>query len=129
MPLFVGVINEAIKQASYSTYKYKIGAVVFKGQRIIGSGYNGVRSNSIHPKYKTHINSLHAEQMALLNLDWDRLRGYSIFVARINNKGLFRLAKPCEMCQKLLLYVGIKKIYYTTDKGEIVFNQIEEKSA
>lgn len=116
-----GVIKRAIEECELSTYKYRIGAVVFKGKRIISSGHNGVRSSAISNKYKEFYNSLHAEQMAVMNISWSRLKGCSILVLRMSkSKEILGNAKPCPMCQKLLKTIGINDIYYSNKNGEIV---------
>ena len=117
----VGILKRAIEECEKSDYKFRVGAVVFKGDRIISSGHNGVRSSSIHNKYKNHINSLHAEQAAVMGVNWKVLNGYSILVIKISKKNKFLSnAKPCNMCRKLLTTIGIRKIYYSDDKGQIV---------
>lgn len=119
--LSVGTIKAAIKAAEDSTYyPFRVGAVIFKGSRILSTGHNGVRSSNIHPRYKNYQESLHAEQAALLNLDWTRLSRCSILIIRLNMSGNLSMAKPCPMCSKLLSYVGIRKIYFSTSSGEII---------
>lgn len=122
--LYSNVLKLAIAESSKSTYDYKIGAVVFKGKRIFGSGHNGIRSSAISMKYKNWEESLHAEQAALLNLDWNKLKGCSILVYRTNRLGKVGMAKPCPMCSKLIKYVGIKNIYYSNERGEIVMEKV-----
>lgn len=122
--LYNNVLKRAILEANKSTYEYRIGAVVFKGKRIFGSGHNGIRSSSISMKYKNWEESLHAEQSALLNLDWNKLKGCSILVYRTNRSGKIGMAKPCPMCSKLIKYVGIKNIYYTNENGEIILEKV-----
>lgn len=122
--LYSNIIKKAINEANKSTYNPKIGAVVFKGKRIYGSGYNDIRSSSISRKYKKWEESLHAEQSALLNLDWNKLKGASILVYRMNKVGQVGMAKPCSMCRKLIEYIGIKNIYYTNQNGEIVLEKV-----
>ena len=118
----VGVIQECLKECSASTYYQKVGAVIFSGKRILGSGHNGIRSTSaIHDKYKNYINSLHAEQDALRNLNWVKLKGSSILVLRISKTlNILSNAKPCPMCEKLLQHIGIKNIFYSDKNGQIV---------
>lgn len=118
--MYASIIKACIDEAKKSVYKVKVGAVVFKGKRIIARGHNGVRSSSIKNKYKNYINSLHAEQSALLGLDWNTLEGYSILVLRISDAGKLCSSRPCKMCEKLLRHVGIRNIYYSTVSGEIV---------
>lgn len=107
-------INLACKEALKSTYKQKLGAVVFNKGRFISSGHNyGNRSIASHlPKFRHWPTSLHAEIIAVINARTD-LKGASILVVRINNKNEFRLALPCANCMSYLKYVGIKKVYYS----------------
>lgn len=117
--MYDGILKECIRVANKSSYKLKVGAVVFKGKRILSFGCNDIRSSSIHNKYKEYHNSLHAEQAAVMNLDWNTLKGCSILVIRITPLGKLANSKPCPMCAKLLKHIGIKHIYYSTSKGEI----------
>lgn len=115
-----GILKLALKEAESSQcYPYRIGAVIFKGSRILSSGVNSIRSSSIPNKYLRAENSLHAEQEALLNLDWTKLKGCSILIVRLGKKGSIRMAKPCPFCLKTLYHVGIKNIYHTTREGGI----------
>lgn len=113
------ILNKVVKEARKSKHNYKIGAVVFKGGNIFGSGHNSFRSNSIHPKYKVWHGSLHAEQSAVLGLDWSRLKGASILVVRITNNENLSMAYPCDVCLDLIRYIRIKKLYYSDRNGGI----------
>lgn len=117
-----GIIKRCLEECEKSTYRFRIGAVIFKGSRIISSGHNGIRSVSqIKDKFKKYENSLHAEQAALISIDWNKVKGCSILVMKISpSKGTLSMALPCEMCRAILNHVGIKNIYYTNQKGEIV---------
>lgn len=116
-----GIIKRVLEECNMSSYRFRIGAVVFKGKRIISSGHNAIRSSTISPKYRFWPNSLHAEQAALLGINWSTLRGCSILVIKISKtQGLMSNAKPCRICMNLLDYVGIKNIYYSNEQGEIV---------
>lgn len=117
MALRTSIINCAIKEAKKSTFFPRIGAVVFKGKKIYGVGHNEIRSSSLSMKHRHWQESLHAEQAALLNLDWSKLKGCSILVIRVGKSGKLGMCKPCPMCEKLIKYVGIKNIYYTTSEG------------
>lgn len=121
-----GILKLAIEEAERSDYRFRIGAVVFKGSRIMSSGHNGIRSSRIHPLHKQYNNSLHAEQDAILNVkDWSTLKGCSILVIKISkSKGIMSMGKPCDMCQSLLRHVGIKTMYYSNEHGEIVSEKL-----
>ena len=120
--LSTGIIKATIEQASYSTYKVHIGAVIFRKKAILGSGFNQIRSSQISFKHKVWNNSLHAEQHAVFSVkDWSKLKGCSILVLKVSKTlGLLSNALPCEMCLSLLNHVGIKNIYYSDEHGQIV---------
>lgn len=121
-----GILKLAIEEAEKSTnYPYRVGAVVFKSSRIISSGHNQVRSNSICKKYKIYDESLHAEQDALLGLEWSKLKNCSICVIRMNSSGNLSMGKPCKMCWNILKFVGIKNVYYSSYTGTIVKEKIK----
>ena len=127
MPITSGVIKLCLLESEKSNYRFKIGAVVFKGNRILSSGHNEIRSvRYINNRYKTYLNTLHAEQAALLHLDWNRLKNASICIIRATQNGVLGNAKPCSLCQKLLAHIGIRNIYYSNGIGEIVHAKLED---
>lgn len=126
--LYNNIIKCAIEEMNKSSHTTRVGAVVFKGKRIYGSGHNGIRSSSLCMKYRNWEESLHAEQAALLNLDWNKLKGFSILVYRAKKDGSLALARPCPMCQKLIEHVGIKNIYYTSNTGEILLEKFNKQT-
>lgn len=123
MSLTAGIIKRCLEECEKSTYKFHIGAVVFKGKRILSSGHNDIRSSRI--THKNYNNSLHAEQAALLPLKWSDLKGCSILVIKCSKteKSLSN-AFPCDMCQTLLKYVGITDVYYSSERGTIEYASI-----
>lgn len=110
-----------------SYYPYRVGAVIYKGKRILGAGFNAVRSFSkINDKYKAFRESLHAEQHAMMNVkNWSSMKGASIIVVRINMSGTISLAKPCENCMQSIRAVKIKEIYYSDRNGQIILEKVE----
>lgn len=122
--MYLGVIERGISEAQASDYEpYKMGAVIFKGPRILASGRNEIRGNGkIHPKYKYFDNTIHAEQAAILSLkDWNKAKNADILIVRINKSGKFSLAYPCPMCQSFLKFLGINKVYFSNRDGDIEF--------
>ena len=41
------------------------------------------------------------------------------FGSRFSKTGEYRMSKPCSMCRAVLKHVGIKKVYYTDNNGEL----------
>lgn len=118
-----GILNRAKKVADQSEYfPFKIGAVVFKSGRILAEGKNRVGSSSrIKSRDKFVKCSIHAEADALSKLEYDKVKGASIIIVRIN-AGTKRMsnAKPCEVCQRMIYEKGIKKVYISDENGKII---------
>jgi len=111
------IIQTALKEAEKSKERYRIGAVIFKGTKIISKAHNELRfCNRLHPKYKRFEFSLHAEQKAIINARTS-LKRTSILIVRINRKGELLPIMPCKYCMAYLNEVGIKNIYCSTKEG------------
>ena len=112
-------------------HQHRLGAIiVYKGTKI-AVGYNCTRTSPIQKEYNRfrkdynvndeakHINSIHAEMMAIekikyLDIDFKRT---AIFVYRATKDNRTALARPCEACMKRIKEIGIKDIYYTVVDG------------
>ncbi len=64
--------------------------------------------------------TLHAELGAILGVDRNVTRGSTVYVARINKEGQAKISKPCPMCQNAMKHVGVRKVVYTDEEGDIV---------
>jgi len=111
----------AAKQAKKSSFKYRLGAVIVKGGRILSTGYNVVGKSTA--LFKHRWNSIHAEQSAILRLlkqprGLEHLRGATLYVTRILSNGCFSLAKPCPVCMGTIRAVGISKVVYSISNEE-----------
>ena len=62
MPITSGIIKLCLLESEKSNYRFKIGAVVYKGNRILSSGHNEIRSSNIPSKHKLYNNSVNEEQ-------------------------------------------------------------------
>lgn len=130
MGLPSSVIKAAIHAAEKSQHRHRLGAVVFKGKRILGVGYNGVgritarRSvpNSVTAGYWP--DAIHAELAAILNAGTEDCRRASILVVRLNKAGELIMSRPCKTCMGVIAYVGIRKIFYTTSGGDIILTSV-----
>lgn len=125
--IYPGIVNACIREALKSDYKFMMGAVIFKNKRILSVGYNQIRSCSFIPESKRKwSNSLHAEQAAILRASsYKILKGASILVMKISKtEHSISNARPCDYCLSSLDYVGIKKIYYSNEMGEIEYERI-----
>ena len=93
------------------------GAVVVKGGRVLGTGWNRDRNspNIIDPDRIKHDCSYHAEEIAIREAG-QNLKGAVIYVARVNKQGKDRDSKPCVKCSSLIQEAGIKRVIYTSEK-------------
>ena len=114
---FPTAIKLAIREATKSHYKQRVGAVIIKKKRILSKGHNYAQraARKLHPKFKQWPNSIHAEADAILKAKTD-LFGATIYVIRINRAGQLRYALPCSYCMAYLKHVGIRKIFYSINE-------------
>lgn len=116
-------INQAIKVAGASQYRWQHGAVVVRGGRVIGFAPNKFRNApGVDPANVTD----HAEAAIIRELlkNYPDLRGGVIYIARISRTGETRMSRPCVNCMKLIVDAGIKEIVYTNDVGGYSVEQI-----
>lgn len=103
--------------ATKSTARNTHGAVVVKGGRVLGTGWNRDRNSPtiIDPDRIKHDCSYHAEEVAIREAG-SNLKGAVIYVARVNRQGKDRDSKPCVKCSSLIEDAGIKRVIYTSEK-------------
>lgn len=110
-------MRAAIKAALLSGAEHhRVGAALFKGKALVSIGWN---SKKTHPASLTRYKAHHAEFACLTGLYKTDLATTTIFVARITKGGNIGMSKPCDACSSLLRASGIKKVFYTNNKGEI----------
>lgn len=91
-------------------HQHYMGAVLVKNGKIMSVGSNNFKTHPLMQGVKT----LHAEVQCLLGVRWSDLAGAVMFVARVNANSKVGMAKPCRICQSVLMRFGIKRAYYTT---------------
>jgi deoxycytidylate deaminase len=121
---FLKLAGELAELSEYK--KYPTGCIVVYKNRIISTGWNSHKSHPIQRKYniernipESSIHKIHAEIDALkniiyLNVDWSKVKIY-IYRKRFNQP--YGMARPCPSCMKFISDIGIKNVYYTTNKG------------
>ena len=138
------LINQAYLEALKSTCKFKHGAIITKGSKVICKGYNNSRSKH---KYLNNITcSTHAELEVLrifINThlkgkkNWRsksknsyNLNGYILWVVRVSNHSLKTSTMldscPCLKCKKILQEYGFKKVGYSNSDGKIIVVNIRD---
>lgn len=111
----------AIKAFNHnSNGKQKIFAVALdKRKRIIAEAGNSyIKSHPLQGHYANNVNApkkifLHAEILLLAKLAKVKQECKTIYIARVNNSGEVRLARPCEICFPAIEEATIEEIYWT----------------
>ncbi len=114
-------INIAIKEALNSTERFRVGAVVFKHQRVLSRGHNysKVHRRNLHPKFVKWEGSVHAEHACILKAKKD-LKGAVILVVRLSRDNNLAYSEPCKFCKLYLKHIGIRKARFSTGIGKII---------
>ena len=131
-------IAETVAERSTCLRK-SYGCIIVKNDEIIATGYSGAprgRKNCIDLGYcikkqlfpEIHhggydaCRSVHAEQNAMLSASRNMMIDSSLFLVGIrrDNREYEEGASPCQMCRKLIINAGIKKVYARTNKNEYV---------
>ena len=112
------MIRIATKQAAKSSFeRYKLGAVIVKGNRVLSTGYNEIRYSS-----ELRKSNIHAEEAAVLKLLKENrlndLNGSTIYVSRIRANLSLGCSRPCINCYNLIRSVGIDKMVYINEYGK-----------
>jgi deoxycytidylate deaminase len=125
------MIESATRQAKKSTFhRARIGAVICKGKRVLSTGINQTEHGSaeIKPRFKRWESTLHAEADAISKLlhkrRLDDLAGSTIYVTRVLRNGDLGISKPCKHCRDLIESVGIRRIIYSNELGEIITEKL-----
>ncbi len=120
------MIRLAEKIAKQSRCGNQHGAVISKGRRVLGMGCNLLKT---HPVLGGGpVRAVHAEAAAIRDAvrKGVNLNGKDIYVTRINCEN--RLSRPCPDCERLLRKYGIRRVFYTNEKGTIVVEVYRAKN-
>lgn len=112
------LIKIAHRAAERSTFRQRIGSVLFQGSTVLETGTNQLRHQSAI-RTGHWPNSLHSEMDIVSKLvragRMKQLKGASMLVLRLKRDGSYGLALPCNNCFSVLQSVGIKRIIFSTD--------------
>lgn len=121
--LYDKLLRRSYKLRHLVDYKYIHFAYVTDGNKILSVGFNKpTKSHPLAYAYNKNSAYVHAEAAAIIsfNFDLDRLRHCDVYSIRINKNGCPMLAKPCKICEKILLDFNLRSVYYSGMVGELV---------
>lgn len=103
-------VRIAYDAALLSTHsKYRLGASLFRGNRLVATGVNKMKTHTKSPHFYRMV---HAEIDALLRVDRELIEGSTLFVVRVLKNLKFATSKPCECCWEMSLRFGVKRLVY-----------------
>lgn len=107
-------LARAVQVAGTSSARFRHGAVIAHGSRVLAVGVNTHRADPLNVTDPKTDSAWHAEISALRSLrttvDPSRL---SLYVARVLKDGTPANSRPCAGCQAVLDYLGITDIHWT----------------
>ncbi|MEU9256558.1 hypothetical protein AB0D66_32820 [Streptomyces sp. NPDC048270] len=110
------LIELALKTATASQCRHRMGAVIAAGPRVLAARSNRRRNA---PFVDFRHATFHAEEAAVRRVR--NPAGTVVYVARINAVGQAAMARPCSRCQRMLSGVGVIGAYYTTWDGSVAY--------
>lgn len=97
---------------------YRIGACLMLGDEVLEVRHNSYKTHPYLAKL-TKYPHLHAESHCILSRGIHKCQGTTLYVVRTLKDGSLANAKPCDVCQGIMLDVGVRVCYYTQDQNSI----------
>ena len=123
------IMNDLIKTAMKSTVNNKHSAMLIKNDTIYKSEYNKfIKEITIRKNNNTYIHHLtvHAEIHAC-HYNKKNAKGMDIIVIRIDKMGTkLKNSRPCNNCIRKLRKLGIRKVFYSNENGNIVSEYVND---
>jgi cytidine deaminase len=113
MKINYNIIDFLIKKTECSNIFYRHSSAIIYNNKILSYGINKVKNGM----------SIHAEMDAILNSKFD-VQGLDMIVIRYSNN--IKNSRPCNHCIKNMKKKGIRKVYYSNEKEEIIYEYVEE---
>lgn len=111
-------LEKAKFQAAKSLNKNKHGAIIFKENQIISTGYNKMINLLSLKRYGYSRGTIHAESDAMLKCRFF-CKGLNILVVR-EGKTRLKNSKPCSGCLAMMKEFGIDRVIFSDKDGELV---------
>jgi cytidine deaminase len=77
-------------------------------------------------KFTTTVRTIHAEINIFYNIPKMSIKNIDIIVIRISKSYELRNSRPCNDCIDKLRKMGIRKVYYSNDEGEIINEYLQD---
>ena len=87
---------------------------------------NKYLKNKIIVDGNTYYKTIHAEIKVTTKMPRRYLKNIDIIVIRVSSNGMLKNSRPCNNCIDKLTKLGIRKIYYSTDTGDIISEYVKD---
>jgi len=114
-------IQNAADQARQSPCLMRHGCVAVLNGRIVGRGYNNYRSKS-KDGFINNCMTCHAEIAALRQVNKRESKRFNriiLYVVRLDSQNKLQESTPCMDCMKLIQGLQIKRVFHSTNGGDI----------
>lgn len=132
----------ALAVAARSTcLRRKFGAVMVKGNTILGTGYNGTAKGVVNcyevgcikdemglPQDRSYdlCPAVHAEENAIINSSRADRIGAKLYIAGLDSYGNYTTAVPCMRCRRKIINSEIEEVVILSSAGEpLKYNVID----
>lgn len=135
-------LNIALAVAARSTcLRRKFGAVVVKGNSIVGTGYNGTAKGVVNcfevGCIKNEMNlpqdraydlcpSVHAEENAIINSNRTDRIGAKIYIAGFDAEDNYTRAVPCQRCKRKIINSELEEVVILDSDGGPIRYDVED---
>ena len=135
-------LNIALAVAARSTcLRRKFGAVIAKGNTIVGTGYNGTAKGVVNcieagcikdelnlPQERAYdlCPAVHAEENAIINSNRADRIGATLYLAGVNADGNYTKAVPCQRCRRKIINSEIEEVVILDSTGEPIEYHVKD---
>ena len=108
---FLIALSEGHRRKIEDTSLYYLSCAIIADGRLVGLGTNSAI-------YHAEVNA--ALLAAARGIDIRKSKVVDVIVLRITRVGKLSAARPCRECLRMLKFLGVTNIYYSTSNGDIV---------
>ena len=112
------------KIASNSNLQHQHAACLMNGYKIYSIGFNKYIKEIVLDNKLVKF-TIHAEMDALCKVDNKVTKGMDILIIRIGKSSKLKNSRPCNSCIAKMLQRGIRKVYYSNEDGDIVYEFLD----
>ena len=122
------IIEKLIDEARNSIIDHQLAAALIKNNKLLSNPFCNVPS---YKSYNKVCSSIHAEMNALShyykdNRKINRRTKLDIIVIRINKTSQMCNARPCYNCLQTMKKLGIRRVYYSINSNDIIYENIKD---